>query len=288
MGLAQAKQSEMQLWTDRLAKFRTGQLSDRVDLQVGRTSPVLRALGVPSQPIYINANKVSVILDKHNKRAKAGEKIPTWVIDRLPELLADPVAVVQHNHAESDVHVHLDADSADGRPIVAAIKLKGTITNGQTVPIVMSIFPLTDAAEKLQGAAKRGQWLYVKDEGRSVARFGLLGNNRLRGPTEAGLLASTAPKKLLRHADVFKTPKFQRAVRAVRPISAQGRAHRNTGMQGPLFIPNRRVREELTRASAGLWQRLRGGQMGAADGPNSCGWEATGDPFSQTAPRFRP
>lgn len=35
----------------------------------------------------------------------------------------------------------------------AAIKLKGTITNGRTAPVVMSIFPLTDATEKVQGAA---------------------------------------------------------------------------------------------------------------------------------------
>lgn len=59
--------------------------------------------------------------------------------------------------------------------------------------------------------------------------------------------------------------KFQRAARAVRPLTAQGRAHRNTGMHGALFIPDRRVWEELTRANAPIWQRLRGARGAASD-----------------------
>lgn len=62
--------------------------------------------------------------------------------------------------------------------------------------------------------------------------------------------------------------RFQRAARAVRPLTAQGRAHRNTGMHGALFMPDRRVWEELTRAGAPIWQRLRG-----TGGAESCGVE---------------
>ena len=59
--------------------------------------------------------------------------------------------------------------------------------------------------------------------------------------------------------------RFQRP-QAVRPLSAQARAHRNTGMGGALFIPDRRVWEELTRATAPIWARLRNGAGGMSDG----------------------
>jgi hypothetical protein len=49
-------------------------------------------------------------------------------------------------------------------------------------------------------------------------------------------------------------PRFQRGLR---PLTAQGRAHRNTGMMGSLFIPDRRVWETLTDTSKPVWQRLR-------------------------------
>jgi hypothetical protein len=65
-------------------------------------------------------------------------------------------------------------------------------------------------------------------------------------------------------ADFNEAPKLQRQP-AIRPLTAQGRAHRNSAMQGPIFVPDRRVWEELTRASAPIWDRLRSGRSAAAD-----------------------
>jgi hypothetical protein len=58
---------------------------------------------------------------------------------------------------------------------------------------------------------------------------------------------------------------YQRQPRAVRPLTAQGRAHRNSGMGGSLFLPDRRVWETLTQANATIWQRLRQTPSAASD-----------------------
>lgn len=50
---------------------------------------------------------------------------------------------------------------------------------------------------------------------------------------------------------------FQRQPLAVRPLTAQGRAHRNSAMGATPFIPDRRIWETLTQAGVPIWQRLR-------------------------------
>ena len=50
---------------------------------------------------------------------------------------------------------------------------------------------------------------------------------------------------------------FQRQPLAVRPLTPQARAHRNSAMGATPFIPDRRVWESLTRAGIPIWQRLR-------------------------------
>lgn len=60
-------------------------------------------------------------------------------------------------------------------------------------------------------------------------------------------------------------PQMQARPAAMRPLTPQGRVHRNTAMGGALFIPDRRVWEELTRAGVPVWQRLRNGRGAASD-----------------------
>ena len=50
---------------------------------------------------------------------------------------------------------------------------------------------------------------------------------------------------------------FQQKPRAVRPMNAQGRAHRNSAVGAVPFIPDRRIWETLTAAGVPVWQRLR-------------------------------
>lgn len=58
--------------------------------------------------------------------------------------------------------------------------------------------------------------------------------------------------------------KFQRP-KTIRPLTPQARAHRNSGMGGSLFIPDRRIWEELRRSGQSVWARLRNGSGGLMD-----------------------
>lgn len=59
--------------------------------------------------------------------------------------------------------------------------------------------------------------------------------------------------------------KFARQPLAARPASAHARANRATAMAGSIFIPDRGVWDELTRAGAPIWDRLRGARGGTSD-----------------------
>lgn len=76
----------------------------------------------------------------------------------------------------------------------------------------------------------------------------------------AGLNIEIAPEAGNGFAET--SSRFQRA----RLPSRQARAHMATAMGGRhAFVPDRRIWEELTRANAGVWARLRGGAAAAKD-----------------------
>jgi hypothetical protein len=141
--------------------------------------------------------------------------------------------------------------------------------------IVVTFFPKSRLAETLENAAKQQKILYVKAEREGDGYRHIGTNPRSASPVGDTISRLRASSKILTPSSFGKPgggagfndtpPKFQRAPLAVRPLSAQGRAHRNTGMQGPLFVPDRRVWEGLTQASASIWQRLRAGGEGASD-----------------------
>ncbi|GAB1364725.1 hypothetical protein MASR1M32_39610 [Rhodobacter sp.] len=58
--------------------------------------------------------------------------------------------------------------------------------------------------------------------------------------------------------------RFQRP-RLARAATRQGRANGATAMQGAVFLPDRRIWEELRRAGVPIWQRLRNGRAAARD-----------------------
>lgn len=70
-------------------------------------------------------------------------------------------------------------------------------------------------------------------------------------------------------AGMFRDPirtKVKEQRKVFNPVTtAQGRAHRRTAMQGSIFIPDRRIWEELTDSSQSYWSRLGSGAGAAHD-----------------------
>jgi len=87
-------------------------------VSLGRTPDVLRAVGAPDLDLVIRRDVV--------RKATNGVKhtVPFSVIERLPELLADPIAVFESNTQSGALVVLVDAVDADGNPVVVPIHLE--------------------------------------------------------------------------------------------------------------------------------------------------------------------
>ena len=89
-------------------------------IKLGVTPRVLTALGAPSLDIYIRRDTVR----KATNKAKPNHDIPMSAIERLPELLADPVAILNNKGGGNGKIVLVDALSESGKPIIVPIHLQ--------------------------------------------------------------------------------------------------------------------------------------------------------------------
>lgn len=96
-----------------MESLRSGDL--KVD--VGRTPPVLRNLGAPDLPVSISRD----IVRKATNNVKHFVNMET--IEKLPELMHDPVAVYQSATQNNALVLWLDAVDRKGHPVLAAVHM---------------------------------------------------------------------------------------------------------------------------------------------------------------------
>lgn len=215
---------------------------------------VIDRLGGMSAPLIIRKSVINKAMGKHGLAVSE-------VFDAI-DALADPVMV-------------FDSDTVDGR-------LVALVETGTNKAVVVALEPSAEVGRMTASAIAS---IHAKDSPASVLRWVNSGLARYLNKKKAdawfqsrGLYlprreSRIARKiKILQHRDVFKAPsfgedgaKFQRQPATARPQTAQGRAHRATAMQGSIFIPDRSIWQELTRAGLPIWQRLRNGRGAAAD-----------------------
>lgn len=123
-------------------------------IRVGRTPPVFRALGAPDLDMVINRDTVRKATNgvKHN--------VPMSVIEQLPELLHDPVAVYRSSTQEDSVVALLEAKDTNGDPVITAIHLnarKGRIE----VNSIASVYGI-EGGRKIQTMENEGLILYQR------------------------------------------------------------------------------------------------------------------------------
>ncbi|CQI96189.1 DNA repair ATPase [Yersinia rohdei] len=121
-------------------------------IRVGRTPPVFRALGAPDLDMVINRDTV--------RKATNGVKhhVPMSVIEQLPELLHDPVAVYRSSTQENSVVALLEAKDTNGEPVITAIHLnarKGRVE----VNSIASVYGV-EGGRKVQTMENEGLALY--------------------------------------------------------------------------------------------------------------------------------
>lgn len=199
-GIAKLMESRSPLdrWRGALVKIFSQPNAQMREARVGAVGPVLRHLGVPDGTIYMSASKLRQITKQHPEAHDA--------LMQLPALLADPDAVVSQNRDDSDYRIVTSARAADGKPIVANLKVDGTTPSGNQGRIVMTVHAWRDAERGMRNAAQSGSLIYLRD---SAAGRGL----GLRGEDP---LTASPPRarrdgqpKVVQRADVLKSSKDQ-------------------------------------------------------------------------------
>lgn len=154
-------------WRNRIATLTAGSVPPSHDFGLGRTPDAFRALGWSDRGVSMLAGKIAKAMREH-------PEVPRDVWERLPELLADPVAVLPSGYSDGSVLAVLDAVDTNGKPIVAAVLPEGRNSNGQTNHFVLSVYGKDDGVAWLESriteALKRGGSVYVRDEGPAGAK----------------------------------------------------------------------------------------------------------------------
>lgn len=158
-------------------------------ITVGKTSEVLKSIGVNDQIILWNAGKIRKILAKHS------DGMNRMIIKQVPQVLEEPVIVL---HSDENAGIQQGKDyggriymfgevyDAAGKPVSVSLELLPTRKNG----LVMDNIVITSAYGKnsIQNALNRDQILYVDPNQKRTAAW--LGSTGLQLPVPPTMYGS--------------------------------------------------------------------------------------------------
>lgn len=168
-------------------------------ITVGKTSEVLKSIGVKDQTILWNAGKIKKILAKHSEaNYKAGKDksvMTADIIKQVPQVLEEPVVVLHSNEQSganqgknygSRVYMFGEVTDALGQPVSVSLELLPTRKSG----LVMDNIVLTSAYGKnnVQGALNTDQILYIDPNKKRTAAW--LGSTGLQLPVPPTMYGS--------------------------------------------------------------------------------------------------
>ncbi|MBP2845444.1 hypothetical protein J8655_08140 [Dickeya oryzae] len=136
-----------------MRSLRSGDMS----IKIGRTPPVLRALGAPNLDMYINRDTV--------RKATNGVKhdVPISVIEQLPELMHNPLAVYRSATQDNAVVALLEAQDANGNPVVSAVHMSAALKRIE-VNRIASVYGTGGGMTKVNGMKEAGLTLYQREK----------------------------------------------------------------------------------------------------------------------------
>lgn len=173
--------------------------TDDYMITVGKTSDVLKSIGVKDQTILWNAGKIKEILKKHSEvRYKAGKEksiMTPDIIKQVPQVLENPVVVLHSNEEtganqgknyRSRIYMFGEVKDARNQPVSVSLELLPTRKNG----LVMDNIVLTSAYGKnnVQNALNSDQILYIDPNKKRTAAW--LGSTGLQLPVPPTMYGS--------------------------------------------------------------------------------------------------
>lgn len=167
-------------------------------LYIRDTPNLLGEVGLGDLPLCITAKHVqNIVTDKGENSSWHG--LSRGLVKRLPELLSNPVMILDSYTKPGDVIVVTSAVDGDGNPVVAAIHPNGEATvDGQTGPanFITSVYGKENFWSWVENNAKHGNVLYWnKKKSQTLAALAGVqfpGNSAKSGSDTSQTLAGTA------------------------------------------------------------------------------------------------
>lgn len=184
-----------------LEKAMLSKRSSDIYLDVGRTPPVLRHLGAPDLPVSISRDIIRKAINGVSHDVEMG------TIEKLPELMHDPIAVYQSATQDNALVLWLNSVDSNGDPVLAAVHMNGGKKRLE-INRIASVYG-TEEGKKIVSMEKRGLALYRKGNPEEY---------RLRGlqlPVADGSQGSG--KNILSPDDIRKGPYYSRSRSALSP-----------------------------------------------------------------------
>lgn len=139
-----------------LAKMMSSLRSGDLKVDVGRTPPVLRHLGAPDLPVSISRD----VVRKATNGVSHDVKMET--IEKLPELMHDPLAVYDSATQDNALVLWLDAVDENGDPVLAAVHMNDTKKRIE-VNKIASVYG-TEEGKKIRHMERKGLALYRSEK----------------------------------------------------------------------------------------------------------------------------
>ncbi|ENP2442583.1 hypothetical protein ACDD71_000393 [Salmonella enterica] len=140
-----------------LAKMMSSLRSGDLKVDVGRTPPVLRNLGAPELPVSISRD----VVRKATNGVSHDVKMET--IEKLPELMHDPLAVYDSATQDNALVLWLDAVDKNGDPVLAAVHMNDTKKRIE-INRVASVYGTRGRMNKINHMEEQGLALYRSEK----------------------------------------------------------------------------------------------------------------------------
>lgn len=176
---------------EQMRDLQNGKMNGRDSLLIGRTPKVLQDIGLSDLPLMINQTHARYLYEG-KLSSKNDDHILSWkTIERLPSLMANPVAVIASDnpaHQTDSVNVIVEATSKNEEQGFAAIRVNGTANSNRRevdANLVSTVFGNKKAADMLYDAivdnVSGGTELYYIDKKRPNRYLRRSAINRLSG-----------------------------------------------------------------------------------------------------------
>jgi hypothetical protein len=153
-------------WQKRVAAVRSGSAPGGQLIRLGRTYPVLRALGFPKANLVMLAGKIRKAMAEHPEVSAE-----TW--NDLPNLVADPVFIFPSGKGDGSFVVVVNVKGTDGKPIIVPILADSRNQAGDRMNVVLSVYGKGSGVDGVDGAkwiadrwaeaARRGDVVYSRN-----------------------------------------------------------------------------------------------------------------------------